>query len=105
MRLRAATILVAAGLLAAGPNSIAQTAGAVRECDIMAETIHARSRKLDDPLASALATLYGALEERRHGALAVLAQLLGSGRFHATVARLRALVELGKGAHDDERAA
>jgi CHAD domain-containing protein len=68
---------------------IAQTAGAVRECDIMAQTIHARSRKLDDPLASALATLYGALEERRRGALEVLAQSLGSGRFHAMTARLR----------------
>jgi CHAD domain-containing protein len=69
---------------------IAQTAGAVRECDIMAETIQARSRKLDDPLASALATLYGALEERRRAALAALAELLGSGRFRAMTARLRA---------------
>jgi CHAD domain-containing protein len=69
---------------------IAQTAGAVRECDIMAETIHARSPKLDDPLAAALATLYGALEERRRGALKVLAELLGSDRFHAMAARLRA---------------
>jgi CHAD domain-containing protein len=68
---------------------VAQTAGAVRECDIMAETIHARSPKLDDPLASALATLYGALEQRRRGALAALAELLGSGRFHAMMARLR----------------
>jgi CHAD domain-containing protein len=69
---------------------IAQTAGAVRECDIMAETIQARSRKLDDPLASALATLYGALEARRQGALAALADLLASKRFHAMMARLHA---------------
>jgi CHAD domain-containing protein len=68
---------------------IAQTAGAVRECDIMVETIHTRARKLDDPLVSALATLYGALEERRRDALRALAELLGSGRFHATTARLR----------------
>jgi CHAD domain-containing protein len=68
---------------------IAQTAGAVRECDIMSETIHARSRKLDDPLASELATLYGALDARRRGALAALAELLGSKRFHAMMTQLR----------------
>jgi CHAD domain-containing protein len=69
---------------------IAQTAGAVRECDIMAETIHGRSPKLDDPLASSLATLYAALETRRRGELAALAELVGSVRFHAMVARLHA---------------
>lgn len=67
---------------------LAHGAGAVRECDIMAATIQARSRKLDDPLAGALATLYGALDARRHVALASLAELLGSRRYHAMIARL-----------------
>lgn len=67
---------------------LAQMAGAVRECDIMAATIQARSRKLDDPLASAIAMLYGALDVRRRGALTSLSDLLGSKRYLAMISRL-----------------
>jgi CHAD domain-containing protein len=68
---------------------IAHAAGAVRECDIIAETIHTRAPKLDDPLANALASLYTPLDARRTAARGALSELLGSKRFAAMIARLR----------------
>jgi CHAD domain-containing protein len=67
---------------------VAQIAGKVRECDVIAATIRARAPKLEPRLAAMLPPLYSELEVSRRLALAQLAGALDSRRYSALIARL-----------------
>ena len=68
---------------------LAQTAGKVRECDVIGETIRARAPKLEPKLAAMLPPLYSELEVSRTLALAALGEGLESSRYATTLARLQ----------------
>ncbi len=95
-RLRAA-IEMFSGVIHAGQAALlrrdlpwlAQSAGKVRECDVIGDTIRARAPKLEPKLAAMLPPLYSELEVSRTLALATLGEVLESARFNTTMARLR----------------
>ncbi|MHB8382462.1 MAG: CHAD domain-containing protein [Candidatus Binataceae bacterium] len=68
---------------------LAQTAGKVRECDVISDTIRARAPKLEPKLAAMLPPLYSELGVSRTLALGELSEALESPRYIATLARLR----------------
>ncbi|MGB6554081.1 MAG: CHAD domain-containing protein [Candidatus Binataceae bacterium] len=95
-RLRAA-IEMFSGVIHAGQAALlrrdlpwlAQSAGKVRECDVIGDTIRARAPKLEPKLAAMLPPLYSELEVSRTLALAALGEVLESARFNTTMARLQ----------------
>jgi CHAD domain-containing protein len=95
-RLRA-TIEMFSGVIHAGQAALlhrdlpwlAQSAGKVRECDVIGDTIRARAPKLEPKLATMLPPLYSELEVSRTLALAALGEVLESARYTTTLARLR----------------
>lgn len=95
-RLRAA-IEMFSGVVHAGQAALlrrdlpwlAQSAGKVRECDVIGDTIRARAPKLEPKLAAMLPPLYSELEVSRTLALAALGEGLESSRYATTLARLQ----------------
>ncbi len=95
-RLRAA-IEMFSGVIHAGQAALlrrdlpwlAQSAGKVRECDVIGDTIRARAPKLEPKLAAMLPPLYSELEVSRTLALAALGEVLESARYTTTMARLQ----------------
>ncbi|MFZ1888380.1 MAG: CHAD domain-containing protein [Candidatus Binataceae bacterium] len=95
-RLRAA-IEMFSGVIHAGQAALlrrdlpwlAQSAGKVRECDVIGDTIRARAPKLEPKLAAMLPPLYSELEVSRTLALAALGEVLESARFNTTIVRLQ----------------
>lgn len=95
-RLRAA-IEMFSGVVHAGQAALlrrdlpwlAQSAGKVRECDVIGDTIRARAPKLEPKLAAMLPPLYSELEVSRTLALAELGEVLESPRYNTTMARLQ----------------
>jgi CHAD domain-containing protein len=78
-----------AALLRCDLTWLAQSAGKVRECDVIGGAIHARAPKLAPKLAAMLPPLYSELEGSRRLALAELGAVFESPRYAATLARLR----------------
>jgi CHAD domain-containing protein len=78
---------------------LAALAGAVRECDVIAETMRQRAPKIDPKLAESLQPIYDALIERRAEEHHRLAEALASERYRALLARLERPALRKAGAH------
>ena len=68
---------------------IGNHSGAVRECDVTAALIAARTTKIEPDLRDAVAPIIATLEERRKAEFAKLCTLLESKRYRSLIAKLR----------------
>lgn len=67
---------------------IGNTAGAVRECDVIAQLIRAQAVKLDPQFSGALEPCYEAIAQSRAAAHQTFADMIGSKRYNRMVERI-----------------